>query len=170
MFCFTSVAVPEVLATLADIRRRLAGRAIPAMRIRRGTDIIRRMVFYLRRAVPIVGAVFARCETNGIRCTITVTAVGALRQRRRVFVRTSGTVPIMRATGIGTPNSQAGFTEPISVAGCIGRMPTVAGITPPGVQAMLRRRKDFGAVFAPTVFSGTGIRLQMTVSMSRAVP
>lgn len=170
MFCFTSVAVPEVLATLADIRRRLAGRAIPAMRIRRGTDIIRRVVFYLRRAVPIVGAVFVRRETNGIRCTITVTAVGALRQRRRVFVRTSGTVPIMRATGIGTPNSQAGFTEPISVAGCIGRMPTVAGITPPGVQAMLRRRKDFGAVFAPTVFSGTGIRLQMTVSMSRAVP
>ena len=59
---FTTFAIPKMLARLPDVNRRFAGRAVPAMRIRCGTNVICRVVFVFRRTIPVVRAVFVRRE------------------------------------------------------------------------------------------------------------
>lgn len=84
-------------------------------------------VFYTRRAIPIMIAGFGWRETRSAAFLITetVTAVRTLRQRSRVFVCASGAIPLMRTMRIGVINLHADFTEPVPVAGRIGRMPIV---------------------------------------------
>jgi hypothetical protein len=56
---FAVGAIPEMFARLADINRRLAGRAVPAVRIRSGTDHVRRMVKFTGRTIPVMRTVFS---------------------------------------------------------------------------------------------------------------
>lgn len=161
---------------LTDVDGIFAGRAIPAVRIGIGTNGIRRVVRVCRRTIPVMLAIFVRRETDVIRCTVTVTAVGALRQRRRVLLGTSRAIPIIvaeRLSAVFSINPYAGFTEPVAVTDHIGRMPhAVLGAVraPPLMRTVLRRRIDTVAVTAPTIFIGTDRRrLQMAVLMSRMI-
>ena len=58
--CYASGAIPGVRARLSDVDDILAGRAIPAVRRGRGANVIRRVVFVLRCAIPTVRTVFVR--------------------------------------------------------------------------------------------------------------
>jgi hypothetical protein len=50
--------IPGVCARFTDINRRLAGRTVPAVRIRSGTDHVRRMVKFTGRTIPVVRTIF----------------------------------------------------------------------------------------------------------------
>ena len=170
---FTTFAIPKMLARLPDVVSRTTRfvRAIPAMRIRCGTNVICRVVFVFRRTIPKMGTVFVRRETGGIRCTITIAAARAVCRRGRVFVCASRTIPVMTTSGIGILNRQAVFAEPVAVAGCVICVPIGVRCTPPLVGTMLFRRiNTIATVFAaPTILVGAGRRLQMAVAMSRMV-
>lgn len=110
----TAFAVPGMRARLPDVVSRPTGfvRAIPAVRVCRGTDNILRVVFAFRRAIPVVSARFVQSEAFDAGTAPAVHAVGALRDRNRMFVLTARAEPVMRARKIGTADRDAGFAEP----------------------------------------------------------
>lgn len=87
-------------------------------------------------APPVMRAIFVRRETPGFRSAKSVTAVGTLRQGRRVFLSASRAIPILIAPSVGRQDAHVFFAEPFPVANRIRRVPIVTGCTPPGVRAI----------------------------------
>ena len=108
----TNGAVPGMRTRLSDVvsLSTCFVRAIPAMRIRCGTNVICRVVFAFRRTIPVVRAVFVRREdpfarlAHAIACDIGV--------RTGVLLLISRAIPGMIATGIQSVGCFARFAIP----------------------------------------------------------
>ena len=122
-------------ARFADGVRPFAGRATPLIvRIANFTEVIMTVA---TGAPPVIGTSrFGRKAF--VRRTEPVTAVGALRQRGRVFLLTSRAIPVMCATGTRCFRiAAAGFAVPVAVANSIGCMPIGTVRTPPHMRAVV---------------------------------
>ena len=112
----TGGAVPKMRAGFSDLIRCPTGfiRAIPTIRIRRGTDNIFRVVFVFRRTVPEMRAVFAQHEdlsarfAHAIACDIGI--------RSGVLLLISRAIPGMIAVDIQELNGGTFFAIPAVVA------------------------------------------------------
>ena len=109
----TGGTIPEIVAGFPDINHRLAGRAIPAMRIRCGTDIIRRMVFFLRCAPPVVRTIFSDRQSLIFRFAVKFAAGARLSHGIRTV--TNGTIPGVFAFRIRIVRFSAFETVPATV-------------------------------------------------------
>ena len=85
-------------------------RAIPAIRIRRGTHNIFRVVFVFRRTIPVVRAVFVRREDFLARLAHAIAVDIGL--RTGVLLLISRAIPGMFATGIQSVGCFARFAIP----------------------------------------------------------
>ena len=116
-------AVPGMRTRLSDINRRFAGRAIPTMRIRCGTDNIFRVVFPAGVAVPVVRATFVRREDLRARFAQTITVNVDIRSGspivltvnvERIAPLTLFAIPVVVARAARSPNTVALGANPIS--------------------------------------------------------
>ena len=109
----TGGTIPEIVAGFPDINRRLAGQAVPAMRIRCGTDIIRRMVFFLRCAPPVVRTIFSDRQSLIFRFAVKFAAGARFTDIIRTV--TNRTIPGMFAFRIRIVRFSAFETVPATV-------------------------------------------------------
>lgn len=125
----TSRTIPDIGAGFADFQNGRVFGTVPMIGIiaDKIRGVVRLAGFVV--AVPVMCAVcFGIVHAFAtLTVTVAVTAVGALRQRDRVFLLTSRTIPVMCATDTRRFRfAAAGFAVPGAVAGRIRRMPIVA--------------------------------------------
>ena len=110
---FAVGTIPEIVAGFPDFNRRLTGRTVPAVGIRSGTDIIRRMVFFLRCAPPVVRTIFSDPQSLIFRFAVKFAA--GTRFTDIVRTVTNGTIPGMFAFRIRIVRFSAIETVPTTV-------------------------------------------------------
>ena len=109
----TGGTIPEIVAGFPDINRRLAGRTVPAVGSRSGTNIIRRMVFFLRCAPPVVRTIFSDPQSLIFRSAVKFTAGARLPDGVRTVA--NGTIPGVFAFRIRIVRFSAFETVPATV-------------------------------------------------------
>ena len=146
-------AVPGMRTRLSDINRRLAGRAVPAMRIRCGTNVICRVVFVFRRTIPVVRAVFVWREDFIARLAHAITVDIGIRSGMLLLI--SRTVPGMLTAGIQSVGIFARFAIPTVLTVRIRRVRLPAGWTEPAVifASFVHRMMLFAARARPVMFT-----------------
>ena len=134
MSILTTGTIPGTIAGFTDF----INISTPAVRFRRGTNIIRRMMFPAGCAVPVMFAVFDRHQDLIARCAHAITRNVGLRTGVSLLI--AGTIPILVAVSIRSIGLLAGFAIPVFAANKIGHMPieTLCAPPPMGATALLR--------------------------------
>lgn len=113
MTLHTGGTIPEIFACFADVANGLAGRTIPAVRIRSGTNIIRRVVYFAGIAVPVVRTIVSDRQSSVFRSAVEFTAGTRLSHGIRTVA--NGTIPGMCALRLRVVYRRTFETIPIVV-------------------------------------------------------
>ncbi len=100
----TAGAVPEVRAGFADVDRRFAGRAIPAVGIGSFADPILFVMIVAGRTVPVMGAIFVRCKDTFAGTAETIPGIYTDRNERRMYPVAARMTPQMIAKRVSVIN------------------------------------------------------------------